>query len=73
MHLSDRHEVNDEIEGKFDDWKNFPKEFKSDISILLVDNDRIIGYCDIYPVMKDAYDKLMRMTSCRLCSYFSLL
>lgn len=59
MHPSNRYEMNDEIERRFDDWKHFSKEFKNDISILHIDNDKIIGYCDMYLVMKDAYDELI--------------
>lgn len=33
---SDRYEMNDDIEGTFDDWKQTTKEYENDTSILLV-------------------------------------
>jgi hypothetical protein len=41
---SDRYEMNDEIEGTFDDWKQSAKEYENDTSILLVKNDEVIGF-----------------------------
>ena len=55
---SDKYEMNDEIEGTFDDWKQSGKEYENDTSILLVKNDEVIGYCDMYPVMEEAYEDL---------------
>ena len=55
----DRFEMNDEIEGTFDDWKESAQEYEDDTSILLVKNDEVIGYCDIYPVTEEAYEKLI--------------
>lgn len=54
----DRFEMNDDIEGTFDDWKNTAQEYENDTSILLVKNDNIIGYCDMYPVTEEAYQQL---------------
>ena len=56
---SDKYVINDEIEGTVDDWKECAAEFEVDTSILLVKNDQIIGYCDMYPVIKDAYSELI--------------
>lgn len=56
---SDRYEMNDETEGTFDDWKQSAKEYENDTSILLVKNDEVIGYCDMYPVMEEAYNDLI--------------
>lgn len=56
---SDRYEMNDSIEGTFDDWKQTAKEYENDTSILLVKNDEVIGYCDMYPVMEEAYANLI--------------
>ena len=56
---SDRYEMNDEIEGTFDDWKHVAKEYENDTSILLVKNDEVIGYCDMYPVTGDSYSDLV--------------
>jgi hypothetical protein len=56
---SDRYEMNDEIEGTFDDWKQSAKEYENDTSILLVKNDEVIGYCDMYPVTEEAYNELI--------------
>lgn len=56
---SDRFEMNDETEGTFDDWKQSAQEFEDDTSILLVKNDEVIGYCDMYPVMEEAYAELI--------------
>lgn len=56
---SGRYEMNDEIEGTFDDWKQSAKECENDTSILLVKNDEVIGYCDMYPVMDEAYNELI--------------
>lgn len=59
---SDGYEMNDEIEGTFDDWKQSAKEYENDTSILLVKNDEVIGYCDMYPVTKEAYKELVSGT-----------
>ncbi len=59
---SDRYEMNDEIEGTFDDWKQSAKEYENDTSILLVKNDEVIGYCDMYPVTEEAYNELISGT-----------
>lgn len=56
---SDRYEMNDEIEGTFDDWKNYAYEYGNDTSIVLVKNDDVIGYCAIYPVTTEAYEELV--------------
>lgn len=56
---SDMYEMNDTIEGTFDDWKHSAEEYENETSILLVKNDEIIGYCDMYPVVEDAYDELI--------------
>lgn len=55
----DRFEMNDEIEGTLDDWQQSAQEYENDTSILLVKNDEIIGYCDMYPVFSEAYDSLI--------------
>lgn len=60
--LSDRYEMNDEIEGTFDDWKQSAKEYEEDTSVILVKNDEVIGYCDMYPVMESAYEELIAGT-----------
>ena len=56
---AEQYEMNEDIEGTYDDWKNTAKEYENDTSILLVKNDDIIGYCDMYPVTKEAYEKLI--------------
>ena len=56
---SERYEINDDIEGTFDDWKQAAKEYENDTSILLVKNDEIIGYCDMYPVTEESYSELV--------------
>lgn len=56
---SDRYEMNDDIEGTFDDWSQTAKEYENDTSILLVKNDEIIGYCDMYPVTDNSYLELI--------------
>lgn len=56
---SDRYEMNDDIEGTFDDWKQTTKEYENDTSILLVKNDEVVGYCDMYPVTEEAYSELV--------------
>lgn len=56
---SDRYEMNDDIEGTFDDWKQTAKEYENDTSILLVKNDEVVGYCDMYPVTEEAYSELI--------------
>lgn len=55
----DRFEMNEEIEGTFDDWKESVQEYEEETSILLVKNDEVIGYCDLYPVTEDAYEALI--------------
>lgn len=56
---SDKYEMNDEIEGTFEDWKQSANEFENDTSILLVKNDEVIGYCDMYPITEEAYSELI--------------
>jgi hypothetical protein len=46
-------------EGSFEDWCNYASEYGEDLTILLVKNDIIIGYCDVYPVNNDAYASLI--------------
>lgn len=55
----DRFEMNDEIEGTFDDWKQTAQEYENDTSIIMVQRDEVIGYCDMYPVTTDAYEQLV--------------
>lgn len=55
---SNTYEMNDEIEGTFDEWKESALD-EDDTSILLVEKDEVIGYCDMYPVEQDAYEKLI--------------
>ncbi len=52
-------DMNEEIEGSFDDWQNAAKAYENETSILLVQNDELIGYCDIYPVTDEAYRELI--------------
>ncbi len=35
------------------------KEYENDTSILLVKNDEVVGYCDMYPVTEEAYSELI--------------
>ena len=56
---SEHYEMNEETEGTFDDWKNSAEQYEKDTSILMVKNDEIIGYCDMYPVMEEAYSQLI--------------
>lgn len=56
---SDKFDMNDETEGTFEDWKTTPGEYEEDTSILLVKEDEIIGYCDMYPVTGEAYQELI--------------
>ncbi len=56
---SDRYEMNDDIEGTFDDWKQTAQEYENDTSILLVKNDDVIDYCDMYPVTEKSYSELI--------------
>ena len=56
---SEQFEMNVDIEGTFDEWKDSAEQYESDTSILLVKQDEIIGYCDIYPVGKEAYEQLI--------------
>ena len=51
--------MNDENEGTFDDWFSCVKEYEKDISILLVKNDDVIIYCDLYPVTEESYEELI--------------
>lgn len=55
----DRFEMNEEIEGTFDDWNRSLQEYEKDTSILLVKRDEVIGYCDMYPVTAEAYAELI--------------
>lgn len=56
---SNKYEMNDEIEGTFEDWNQSASEFENDTSILLVKNDEIIGYCDMYPITKESYETVI--------------
>lgn len=51
----DKYVMNDEIEGTFEDWESAASQYEEDTSTLLVKNDEIIGYCDLYPLEDDAY------------------
>ena len=55
----DKFNMNDEIEGTFDDWSSALEEYEKDTSVLMVANDEIIGYCDFYPVNDEAYVDLI--------------
>lgn len=56
---SDIYDMNEDIEGTVDDWKSTAEEFENDTSILLIKNDELIGYCDMYPVTDEAYENLI--------------
>lgn len=56
---SDFYNMNEYIEGSFEDWKQTTKAYGNDSAILLVKNDNVIGYCEMYPVIEDAYSKLI--------------
>lgn len=56
----DKFNMNDEIEGTFDDWITSAIEYEEDTSALLVVEDEIVGYSDIYPVTDEAYDILIQ-------------
>lgn len=56
---STKFDMNEEIEGTFDDWQNTATEYENETSILLVQNDEIIGYCDMYPVTDNSYEDLI--------------
>lgn len=51
----DKFVMNDEIEGTFEDWESAASEYEEDTSVLLVRQDEIIGYCDLYPLEEAAY------------------
>lgn len=55
----DKYVINDEIEGTFEDWESAASEYEEDTSTLLVRNDEIIGYCDMYPLEEDAYSDVI--------------
>lgn len=55
----DKYNMNDEIEGTFEDWIEAAEEYEEDTSALLVINNEIVGYSDMYPVTDDAYRKLI--------------
>ncbi len=57
--IPDRFVLNEETEGSFDDWKQTAKEYENDTSILLVKNDEVVGYCDMYPVISSSYQDLI--------------
>lgn len=54
----DKYKMNDEIEGTLDEWME-ANQYEEDTSILLIVNDEIKGFCDIYPVEENAYDDLI--------------
>ena len=51
--------MNDQTEGTFDDWANSAREYENETSALLIYQDDIIGYCDVYPVTPQAYQELI--------------
>ena len=55
----ERFTINEEMEGTLDDWRHGIECMEYETSACLVKNDIIIGYCDIFPVRKDAYEKLI--------------
>ena len=56
---SDIYNMNEEQEGSFEDWCNIVSEHGEELAGLFVKNDEIIGYCELYPIVKDAYSDLI--------------
>lgn len=50
--------INDSIEGTLDEWVTNIND-EDDTSILLVQDDELIGYCDLYPVNDDDYRRIL--------------
>ncbi len=55
----EKFKMNEEMEGTLDDWRHAIECMEYETSACLVKDDVIIGYCDIYPVKKDAYESLV--------------
>lgn len=51
--------MNVDIEGTWDNWIDAFVEYENDTSALMVENDEIIGYCDMYPVKREAFENLI--------------
>lgn len=54
---TDKYNMNDEIEGTFDEWLETVKN-DEDKSLFLIKEDKIVGYCDLYIVDKKSFDEL---------------
>ncbi|WP_034447827.1 toll/interleukin-1 receptor domain-containing protein [Butyrivibrio sp. AE2032] len=56
---AEKFKMNEEMEGTLDDWRHAIECMEYETSACLVKDDVIIGYCDIYPVKKEAYKELV--------------
>ncbi len=55
----DKFIMNHDIEGTFEEWKDSASEYEEDTSVLMLKDDEIIGYCDMYPLENEAYDNVI--------------
>lgn len=55
----EKFKMNEEMEGTLEDWRHAIECMEYETSACLVKDDVIIGYCDIYPLKKESYKKLV--------------
>lgn len=56
---SEKYNMNEDMEGTLEDWRYAIECMEYETSGCLIKDDIIIGYCDIYPLKKEAYKKLV--------------
>ena len=49
--------MNDEIEGTLEDWAK-TIVFEEETSCLMLNNNKLVGYCDLYPIKDESYEIL---------------
>ena len=54
----DKYTMNDDTEGTIEEWLD-AIQYEEDTSILLITNDEIKGFCDLYPVTPESYEDLI--------------
>ena len=56
---TDKFEWTIDVDRDFNDWKDATCEYEEDTSALLVKDDQIIGYCDMYPLENSGYEEVI--------------
>ena len=54
----DKYNMNEDTEGTFEEWVD-AIQYEEDTSVLLISDDEIKGFCDLYPVTPESYRELI--------------